>query len=83
MCSLLYNDFNKIKKIMPSNRAQKVWQTFCDELIYPSSEDQKEALASAIRMIIDEYEIFMDDDSYGNMVVTSNELRILADELDK
>jgi len=65
-----------------NQRAQKVWQTFCDELIYPPSEDQKEALASAIRMIVDEYEIFMDDDSYGNMVVTSNELRILADELD-
>lgn len=66
-----------------NQRAQKIWQAFCDELIYPPSEDQKEALASAIRMIIDEYEIFMDDDSYGNMVVTSNELRILADELDK
>jgi hypothetical protein len=34
-------------------------------------------------MIIDEYEIFMDDDSFGDMVVTSNELLILADELDK
>jgi hypothetical protein len=66
-----------------NQRAQKVWQAFCAELTYPSSEDQKEALASAIRMIIDEYEIFMDDDSFGDMVVTSNELLILADELDK
>jgi hypothetical protein len=66
-----------------NQRAQKIWKTFCDEVIRPPSEDQKEALASAIRMIIDEYEIFMDNDSFGNMVVTSNELRILADELDK
>lgn len=66
-----------------NQRAQKIWKTFCKELIGEPTEDQKEALASTIRMIIDEYEIFMDNDSFGNMAVTSNQLRILADELDK
>ena len=65
-----------------NQKAQKVWQTFCDEVIRPPSEDQAQALATVLRMIVDELEYFRGDDSYGSMVISSRELLDLADELD-
>jgi hypothetical protein len=61
-----------------NQRAQKVWQTFCAELTYPSSEDQKEALATVLRTIVEQFQYY----SYEGMVVSSQELIDLADELD-
>jgi hypothetical protein len=65
-----------------TTRAQKIVDATMELTLRPQKGDRARVIAAAIRMIIDEYEIFMDDDSYGNMVVTSNELRILADELE-
>ena len=65
-----------------NQRAQKVWQTFCKELIGEPTEDQAQALATVLRMIVDELEYFRGDDSYGSMVISSRELLDLADELD-
>ena len=65
-----------------TTRAQKIVDATMELTLRPQQGDRARVIAAAIRMIIDEYEIFMDDDSYGNMVVTSNELRILADELE-
>jgi hypothetical protein len=62
-----------------NQRAQKVWHTFCAELTYPSSEDQAQALATVLRMIIDEYESWED----GTYMVKSSDIAELADELDK
>ena len=67
------------------SRASKVWNAFQQELIHngiKDAEDVRQALATAILKIIDEYEEFMEDDGYGRMVVTSQDLRILADELE-
>jgi hypothetical protein len=65
-----------------TERAQKIVDATMELTLRPQQGDRARVIAAAIREIIDEYEIFMDDDSYGNMVVTSNELRILADELE-
>lgn len=68
-----------------TKRASKVWNAFQQELIHngiKDAEDVRQALSTAILKIIDEYEEFMEDDGYGRMVVTSQDLRILADELE-
>ena len=68
-----------------NSRASKVWNAFKQELIHngiKDAEDVRQALSTAILKIIDEYEEFMEDDGYGRMVVTSQDLRILADELE-
>jgi hypothetical protein len=64
-------------------KAQKIWKAFCGELIVEPTEDQAQALATAIHMIVDEYEYFRDDDGFGEMVVTSRDLTELAEELEK
>jgi len=64
------------------SRASKVWEAFCGELTQEPTDDMREALSTAIRKIIDEYEEFIENDGYGDMVVTSQDLRILVDELE-
>jgi hypothetical protein len=66
-----------------NQKTRKIWKTFCTELIGEPTEDQAQALASVIRMIVDEFEYFRGDDSFGSMVVSSCDLLDLADELDK
>lgn len=62
--------------------AEKIWEAFKTELIAEPTDDMREALATAIREIISEYEEFIEDGGYGNMAVKSQELYNLADELD-
>ena len=65
-----------------TQRSQKIWEAFKNELTQEPTDDMREALATSILKIIDEYEEFMGDDSYGRMVVSSEDLRILAYELE-
>ena len=68
-----------------NSRASKVWNAFKQELIHngiKDAEDVRQALSTAILKIIDEYEEFMEDDGYGRMVVTSQDLRYLASQLE-
>jgi hypothetical protein len=63
-------------------RAEKIWEAFKGELVVEPTDDMREALATSIREIMNEYEEFIEDDGYGNMVVKSQELYNLANELD-
>jgi hypothetical protein len=67
---------------MTKSRASVVWEAFCGELTQEPTDDMREALATAILKIIDEYEEFMGDDGYGRMVVSSMDLRILSNDLE-
>ena len=67
---------------MTVSRASKVWNAFQQELIHnglKDTEDVRQALATAIHKIVDEYEFSVDEDS---KFVSSEDLRILADELE-
>jgi hypothetical protein len=68
------------------SRAQKIWEAFKGELIdngLKDSEDVRQALSTVLREIVDEFEYFRGDDSFGSMVVSSIELYDLAYELEK
>jgi hypothetical protein len=64
------------------SRAQKIYDAWEEEYCLQQGFYERRALAAAIRKIIDEYEEFMGDDGYGRMVVSSMDLRILAEELE-
>ena len=64
------------------SKAHQIWEVFKGELIVEPTDDMREALSTAIREIVDEFEYFRGDDSFGSMVVSSRELIDLADELD-
>ena len=40
-------------KIMPSARAEQIWEAFCMELTQEPTDDMREALATAIRIVAD------------------------------
>ena len=66
------------------SKAQKIWQAFKDELIVEPSDDMREALATAFREIVDEFEYYADSsDSFGCMVINSQDLSDLADQLEE
>ena len=67
---------------MTKSRASKVWEAFCGELTQEPTDDMREALSTAIRKIIEEYEEFMENDGYGRIVVSSLDLYDLAQELE-
>ncbi len=65
------------------SRASKVWEAFCGELTQEPTDDMREALSTAILKIVDEFEFFMDDDSsFGCMVVSSQDLWNLSNDLE-
>ena len=67
---------------MNSETAQKLWKIYCDELIDngdKTSEDVRQALATLIRKIVSDWEEFIDEtDTYGVVVVTSDNLLQIA-----
>ena len=64
-----------------TERAQKVWKAFCGELIEQPTEDQAQALATAIREIVNEYQYHHFGEG-EDMVVDARVLYKLADELE-
>jgi hypothetical protein len=66
-----------------SERAQKIWEAFKGELCIEPTDDMREALATAIRIVADElsYTIFMPNNDVR--VVETRELYGLANELDQ
>jgi len=54
--------------------SQRIWETFCEELIVEPTDDMKEALATSFRQIVDEYRV-------GGMLYC-NDILNLADELE-
>ena len=65
------------------SNAQQIWEAFKDELIVDPTDDMREALATAIRIIADElsYTIFIPNNDVR--VVETRELYGLANELEK
>lgn len=66
-----------------SERAQKIWQAFKGELCIEPTDDMREALATAIRVVADElsYTIFIPNNDVR--VVETREFYGLANELDQ
>ena len=62
---------------MTSYRAEQIWEAFCGELTQEPTEDMREALATAIRIVADR--LCTDLPELGDPSVVIEEI---ADELD-
>ena len=60
-----------------SYRAEEVWNAFCGELIGEPTEDQKQALSTALRVVAER--LYTD---LGEMQHPSTVLEEIADEVD-
>ena len=69
-----------------TERAQKIWQAFVNELTQEPTDDMKEALATAIRQVAlsneSLYHEFYKDNFAVDVVFYADELYDLADELE-
>jgi len=68
-----------------SERAQKIWQAFKGELCIEPTDDMREALATAIREIVNEHQYYQccEDEGIEDMVVDAQVIYRLADELEE
>lgn len=64
---------------------QKIWKAFCGELTQEPTDDMREALATSIREVANEFQYyqFCGDEGVEDMVVDARDLYDLADELEK
>ena len=65
-----------------NTRAQTIWDAFCGELIAEPTDDMREAFATAVREIVNEFQYY----HFGpgeDMVVDARILYELAEELEK
>jgi hypothetical protein len=60
-----------------SIRAEEIWEAFCGELIIQPTEDQRQALSTAIRMVADRL-----CTDVGEMECPIEVVRKIADEVD-
>lgn len=67
-----------------TEQAQKIWEAFKGELIVEPTDDMREALATAIREIVNEYQYYQccEEEGVEDFVVDARRLYDLADELD-
>ena len=66
--------------------AQKLWKTFCGELIdngEKDSEDVRQALATVLREIANEYQYYSFAEEVEDMIIDARILYDLATELEK
>jgi hypothetical protein len=61
-----------------SIRAEEIWEAFCGELIVQPTEDQRQALATAIRVVADRL-----CTDVGELECPIEVVRQIADELDE
>ena len=63
-----------------TNSAHKVWEAFKAELTQPATDDMKEALATAIREIANQYQYYQccKDEGVEDMVVDAQKLYELS-----
>jgi hypothetical protein len=65
-----------------NTKAQTIWNAFCGELIVEPTDDMREALATAVREIANEYQYY----HFGpgeDLVIDARMLYELAEELEK
>ena len=67
------------------SNAQQIWEAFKGELTQPATDDMREALATAIREIVNEHQYYQccEDEGIEDMVVDAQVIYGLADELDQ
>lgn len=66
-----------------NDRAKKIYDAWEREFIKENNPFyEHRALAAAIRKIIEEFEQYVENDSYDELFVSSNELYNLANELE-
>jgi hypothetical protein len=67
-----------------TNTAYQIWETFKAELIVEPTDDMKEALATAIREIVNEFQYYQccEEEGVEDMVVDARVLYELANELE-
>jgi hypothetical protein len=65
-----------------TDTAYKVWEAFKAELIVEPTDDMREALATAVRKIVNEFQYYHFGDG-EDMVVDARILYELAEELEK
>ena len=66
-----------------NDRAKKIYDAWEKEFIKENNPFyENRALATAIRKIIEEFEQYVENDSYDELFVSSNELYNLANELE-
>ena len=63
---------------MTTYRAEQVWEAFCGELIIQPTEDQRQALSTAIREVADRL-----CTDVGEMECPIEVVRKIADEVDE
>ena len=65
---------------MMTNTASQIWETFKAELIVEPTDDMKEALATAIREIANQYQYYQccKDEGVEDMVVDAQKLYELS-----
>lgn len=68
---------------MTTERAQKIWEAFKNELTQPATDDMREALTTAIGEVVNLYNDWVDDTWDMMNVVYVKDMLDLADELDK
>ena len=68
-----------------TNAAYKVWEAFKAELTQPATDDMKEALATAIRELVNQcaYTHLHIDGDHGIGVVNVKDIMSIIDELEK
>ena len=68
-----------------NNKAQTIWNAFCGELIVEPTDDMREALATAVREIANEFQYYQccKDEGVEDMVVDARMLYELAEELEQ
>lgn len=68
-----------------TERAQKILDAFCGELTRELTDDMREALATSIREVANEFQYYQccENEGVEDMVVDARDLYDLADELEK
>jgi hypothetical protein len=64
-----------------TDKAQKLWGTFCQELIGKPTEDQAKAFATVLREIANEYQYY-NPGAGEDMIIDARMLYNLAEEMD-
>jgi hypothetical protein len=65
-----------------TTRAQKIVDATMELTLRPQRGDRAKVIAAAIRRIIDEFEQYVENDTYDELFVSSNDLYNLAVELE-
>ena len=64
-----------------TDRAQKIWKAFVDELTQPETDDMREALATSIREVANELQYYNTSEG-EDMILDAYKLYELANELE-